>query len=589
MALTLRMLGGLTTPAIARAFLVPEATVAQRIVRAKRALADEKVAFEVPSGDELAPRLAQRARSRLPDLQRGLHGERRRRLDAPRPVRGRAAARPHPRPARPARVRGARARRADGDPGLTHPRAHRPGGQPDPAARAEPPPLGSAADRPRAGGAARAPRSLGLGPYGLQAAIAACHARARRAEDTDWYRITALYEQLARLSPSPVVELNRAVAIGMAFGPAGRARPRRPAAGGARARAPTTCCPSVRADLLAKLGRTDEARAELQRAATLTGNAREQSSSARAPPPCNVRRRSYPPGGETRERRRPVAVRLRYRAAQPGQRGGRRAVPRRELLARPRRVHVEPQDGRGAGRDPRRCSTRTLEHVQPSGWHTTEPPDTADGITTAWIAFETAAGRGNGLLRLRDGKAWTLLTALYELKGYEEPRGTHRPKGVEHGADPDRVTWLEAAHAGGRDARLRGAAGGRDRRRRAGRDRPRRAAAPARRADDHLRAQRAPGRLVAQALQVAVPARPGLVRPPAVHQVPRELAGVLAQGQDRRLARDVHAGDGAQLLGLDDRQVGDATTTTRAAGPCRSSATARRSRCARASSCSPPA
>jgi putative flavoprotein involved in K+ transport len=68
-----------------------------------------------------------------------------------------------------------------------------------------------------------------------------------------------------------------------------------------------------------------------------------------------------------------------------------------------------------------------LEHIQPSNWHTTEPPDTADGITTAWIAFETATGRGNGLLRLRDGRAWTLLTALYELKGHEEPKGTHRP------------------------------------------------------------------------------------------------------------------------------------------------------------------
>ncbi len=84
-----------------------------------------------------------------------------------------------------------------------------------------------------------------------------------------------------------------------------------------------------------------------------------------------------------------------------------------------------------------------LEHIRPSNWHTTEPPDTADGITTAWIAFETEAGRGNGLLRLRDGKAWTLLTALYELKGHEEPRGTHRPKGVNHGASRERLTWLE--------------------------------------------------------------------------------------------------------------------------------------------------
>jgi putative flavoprotein involved in K+ transport len=85
----------------------------------------------------------------------------------------------------------------------------------------------------------------------------------------------------------------------------------------------------------------------------------------------------------------------------------------------------------------------TLEHTQPGNWHTTEPPDTADGVTTAWIGFETAVGRGSGLLRLRDGKAWTLLTALDELKGHEEPAGPGRPKGVEHGADPDRQTWLE--------------------------------------------------------------------------------------------------------------------------------------------------
>ena len=85
-----------------------------------------------------------------------------------------------------------------------------------------------------------------------------------------------------------------------------------------------------------------------------------------------------------------------------------------------------------------------LEHIRPSGWQTTEEPASEDGITTAWISFETAAGRGNGLLRLRDGKAWTLLTALYELKGHEEPRGTHRPRGVHHGATRDRVTWLEA-------------------------------------------------------------------------------------------------------------------------------------------------
>ncbi len=85
----------------------------------------------------------------------------------------------------------------------------------------------------------------------------------------------------------------------------------------------------------------------------------------------------------------------------------------------------------------------TLGHTRPRNWRTSEPPDAADGVTTAWITFETEAGRGEGLLRLRDGKAWTLLTALYELKGHEEPAGPGRPKGVEHGADPNRRSWLE--------------------------------------------------------------------------------------------------------------------------------------------------
>jgi putative flavoprotein involved in K+ transport len=88
--------------------------------------------------------------------------------------------------------------------------------------------------------------------------------------------------------------------------------------------------------------------------------------------------------------------------------------------------------------------TETLGRTKPSDWHTSEPPTEEEGVTTAWIEFETEIGRGNGLLRLRDGKAWTLLTALYELKGHEEPRGTHRPKGVKHGAFQDRETWLEA-------------------------------------------------------------------------------------------------------------------------------------------------
>ena len=86
----------------------------------------------------------------------------------------------------------------------------------------------------------------------------------------------------------------------------------------------------------------------------------------------------------------------------------------------------------------------TLAHTKPRGWRTTEPPTAADGISEAWIEFETEVGRGRGHLRLRDGLAWTLLTTLYELKGHEEPRGAGRPHGVEHGADPDRETWLEA-------------------------------------------------------------------------------------------------------------------------------------------------
>jgi putative flavoprotein involved in K+ transport len=85
----------------------------------------------------------------------------------------------------------------------------------------------------------------------------------------------------------------------------------------------------------------------------------------------------------------------------------------------------------------------TLEHVKPRGWHTTEPPAEAEGVTEAWIEFETEVGRGQGHLRLKDGEAWTLLTTLIELKGHEEDAGTDRPQGVEHGADPDRETWLE--------------------------------------------------------------------------------------------------------------------------------------------------
>ena len=97
----------------------------------------------------------------------------------------------------------------------------------------------------------------------------------------------------------------------------------------------------------------------------------------------------------------------------------------------------------------------TLARTQPSDWRTTEEPTEEEGVTTAWIAFETEAGRGNGLLRLRDGKAWTLLTALYELKGHEEPRRGGRPKGVDHGALKDRETWLEARRREARSSATR--------------------------------------------------------------------------------------------------------------------------------------
>ena len=171
-------------------------------------------------------------------------------------------------------------------------------------------------------------------------------------------------------------------------------------------------------------------------------------------------------------------------------------------------------------------------------------------MVSAWLAFETRAGRGYAHLRLKDGRAWTLVTALHELKGHEEPLRDGRPLGVEHGADPARETWLEARRARGVRARPRDPARGPDRRRGPGRDRARRPSAPARRAGDHRRAQRPARRLVAAALQVALPARPGLVRPPAVPPVPRPLAGVLAEGQARRLAGDVRAGDGAHVLGV---------------------------------------
>jgi RNA polymerase sigma-70 factor (ECF subfamily) len=275
-ALTLRLLGGLTTLEIARAFLVPEPTIAQRIVRAKRTLAESGVPFEVPRGPELAERLSSvlevvylifnegysatagedwmrpalcedalrlgRILTSLTPNEPEVHG-----LVALMEIQAsRSAARVGP----------------SGEPILLleQNRARwdqlliRRG-------------LLSLARAEELGGAAR--------PYALQAAIAACHARAHTAEATDWSRIAALYYALSRVVPSPIVELNRAVAVSMAFGPAAGLEIVEPLLG----EAPLQnyhLLPSVRADLLLKLGRFDEARVDFERAASLTRNAREK-------------------------------------------------------------------------------------------------------------------------------------------------------------------------------------------------------------------------------------------------------------------------------------------------------------------------
>jgi RNA polymerase sigma factor (sigma-70 family) len=275
-ALTLRLLGGLTTEEIARSFLVPEPTIAQRIVRAKRTLADAQVPFEVPRGDEFTARLSSvlqviylvfnegYSATAGDDWMRPALCEDALRLG--RILVGLVPNEPE----------------VHGLVGLMEIQASR--------SRARLGPKGEPIlllDQDRARwdhvlirrGLAALERAeqLGgsLGPYALQAAIAACHARAHRAEETDWARIASLYDALAQITPSPVVELNRAVAIGMAFGPA---------AGldlvDALISEPSLkayhLLPSVRGDLLSKLGRYDEARLEFRRAASLTRNARER-------------------------------------------------------------------------------------------------------------------------------------------------------------------------------------------------------------------------------------------------------------------------------------------------------------------------
>ena len=275
-ALTLRLLGGLTTEEIARAFLVPEPTVAQRIVRAKRTLSESRVPFEVPRGPDLATRLSSVLEVIYLIFNEGYSataGE-----DWLRPALcedalrlGRILAQLVP--SEP-EVHGLVA--------LMEIQASRSGARIGPSG--EPILL---LDQNRARwdqllihrglSALQHAEELGdaLGPYALQAAIAACHARARTASETDWQRIATLYDALAQLMPSPIVELNRAVALAMAFGPAAGLELIDTLASEPSLRA-YHLLPSVRGDFLFKLGRFVEARAEFERAASLTRNTRER-------------------------------------------------------------------------------------------------------------------------------------------------------------------------------------------------------------------------------------------------------------------------------------------------------------------------
>ncbi|MEU8394719.1 RNA polymerase sigma factor [Nonomuraea sp. NPDC048892] len=319
-AMTLRVLGGLTTDEIARAFLVPEATVAQRIVRAKRTLADRKIPFEVPQGAELAGRLSSvleviylifnegysatagddwmrpglcadalrlgRVLAGLMPKEPEVHG-----LVALMEIQAsRSAARVGPSGEPILLLEQNRAKwdrllinrglaALDRAEELSKAAGMQTGEAiAGPGAAGE---TGQGAGAAGGSGTAAGPGGIGevgtvLGPYTLQAAIAACHARASAPEETDWVRIASLYEALARLSRSPVVELNRAVALSMAYGPAVGLGlldqiVDEPALKGYH------LLPSVRGDLLVKLGRMAEARVEFERAAGMTRNARERA------------------------------------------------------------------------------------------------------------------------------------------------------------------------------------------------------------------------------------------------------------------------------------------------------------------------
>ena len=275
-ALTLRLLGGLTTQEIARAFLVPEPTVAQRIVRAKRTLTEARVPFEVPRGPDLAARLSSVLEVIYLIFNEGYSattGE-----DWMRPALCEDALRlgrilAELAPEEPEvhglvalmEIQGSRLHARVG-----------PGGEPVLLLDQDRSRWDQLLIRRGLAALERAEKLDGAhGPYTLQAAIAACHARARTAVETDWPHIAALYETLAQLTPSPVVELNRAVAVAMASGPAAGLELIDTLTSEPSLKA-YHLLPSVRGDFLFKLGRFNEAQAEFERAATLTQNARER-------------------------------------------------------------------------------------------------------------------------------------------------------------------------------------------------------------------------------------------------------------------------------------------------------------------------
>jgi RNA polymerase sigma factor (sigma-70 family) len=287
-ALTLRLLCGLTTPEIARAYLASEATVAQRIVRAKRTLSAARVPFEVPAHGELRERLASVLEVIYLIFNEGYSATAGDELIRPELMEealrlGRILAELLP---GEAEVHGLAAL-MELQASRTRARISRSGEQV----------LLLDQDRSRwdwllvGRGLAALDRAYAtggpIGPYTLQAGIAACHARARVPEDTDWERIVALYDGLAQLTPSPVVELNRAVAVGMAFGPQAalelvEALREDPRLDGYH------LLPTVRGDLLEKLGRLDEAREEFERAALLTANSRQRTALLERAAACTV-------------------------------------------------------------------------------------------------------------------------------------------------------------------------------------------------------------------------------------------------------------------------------------------------------------